>query len=177
MQSKKILNRRTLNHASIYRVLFIFHFSLFTLFLSSCKNDVKLPEQDAKGLGLPDGFAEFYNKFHKDSLFQVAHIDFPLEGYPSGLQKDSTQNAESFRWTADKWQMQSLQFFNDVDFTRTFESPMPIVVNEIIIQKQNGYGTLRRFLNRDDGWHLIFYSDMNRLENRAPPQKPELKIE
>lgn len=130
-----------------------------------CKNEVKLPQQDAQGL--PPDFVTFYNKFHNDSAYQMAHIEFPLEGYPSGNLKDSTQNGEEFRWTEDKWLMHHLDFFNDQLFTRTFESPMPIVINEIIIEKQNGYGTLRRFLKREDNdWRLIFYSDMNRLENK-----------
>jgi hypothetical protein len=158
MQLKKSHSRFVARFATLIFVV---------LSLSACKNEQKLPQEETKDL--PEDFVKFYNKFHNDSLFQVAHIEFPLEGYPSGNLKDSTLNGAEFRWTADKWQMHRLATFDGTQFTRTFESPMPIVVNEIIIQKQNGYGTLRRFLKRGDEWHLIFYSDMNRLENRSQP--------
>jgi hypothetical protein len=168
MQLKKVISQKMKKYIPTAFV------ALGILFLVSCKNDTKLPKQEAQGL--PEDFVKFYDKFHNDSLYQMAHIEFPLEGFPSGNLKDTTQNGEDFHWTADKWLMHRLAFFNNELFTRTFESPMPIVVNEIIIQKQNGYGTLRRFLKRGDEWHLIFYSDMNRLENKKLP-KPELKIE
>ena len=153
MQSKKII--------SCWALVI---FGMVIILLSACKNDVKLPKKEVNGL--PDDFVEFYNTFHTDSTFQMAHIEFPLEGYPSGANADSTQDMSKFRWTADKWQMHRLNFYNDKDFSRRFDSPMQIVVNEIIVQKQSGYGTLRRFMKRGTDWHLIFYSDMNRLENK-----------
>ncbi len=134
------------------------------LFLTSCKNDKKLSEKDAQGLS--EDFVTFYNRFHNDKAYQLAHIQFPLEGLPSGNLSDSVKNVSDFRWTSDKWVMQSLAQFNDSLYIREFEQPMPIMVNEIIIEKKSKYGIMRRFLKRDNEWMLIFYSDMNRLENK-----------
>ncbi len=168
MQLKKSLNRFVARFSTLCLV------GLGLFFLVGCKREAKLPQQETQGL--PEDFVTFYNKFHNDSLFQIAHVEFPLEGYPSGNLKDSL-SGEEFRWTLDKWHMHRLATFDSNEFTRTFESPMPIVVNEIIMQKQNGYGTLRRFLKRGDDWRLIFYSDMNRLENRSQPMNGGLNIE
>lgn len=130
----------------------------------ACKNEPKLSKAETQGL--TEDFVQFYNKFHSDSAYQMAHIQFPLEGYPSGNLADSVGNVADFRWTADKWVMHRLPQFNDSLYARQFEQPMPIMVNEIIIEKAKNYGTLRRFLKRDNEWFLIFYSDMNRLETK-----------
>lgn len=134
------------------------------LWVASCKNEPKLSNTETQGL--TEDFVQFYNKFHSDSAYQMAHIQFPLEGYPSGNLADSIKNVNDFRWTADKWIMHRLPQFSDSLYSRQFEQPMPIMVNEIIIEKKRNYGTLRRFLKRDNEWFLIFYSDMNRLEGK-----------
>ncbi len=153
MQSKKLISHWSLSLLGCAVLLFI-----------SCKNDVKLSQKEAQGLS--EEFVTFYNKFHNDSAYQMAHIQFPLEGYPSGNLSDSTKNVSEFRWTADKWVMHRLGQFSDSLYVREFEQPMPIMVNEIIIEKKSKYGIMRRFLKRDNDWMLIFYSDMNRLENK-----------
>ena len=137
---------------------------LGVLLLISCKNDIKLSQKEAQGLS--EDFVTFYNKFHNDSAFQMAHIQFPLEGYPTGNLSDSIGNVADFRWTADKWVLHRLDQFSDSLYVRQFEQPMPIMVNEIIIEKKSTYGMTRRFLKRDNDWQLIFYSDMNRLESK-----------
>ena len=156
MQSKKQISQKVISQWSL--VIFS------VLFMISCKNDIKLSEKEAQGL--PEDFVTFYNTFHNDSAFQMAHIQFPLEGYPSGNLSDSTQNVADFRWTADKWVMHRLSQFNDSLYVRQFEQPMPIMINEIILEKKSKYGILCRFLKRDNEWQLIFYSDMNRLESK-----------
>jgi hypothetical protein len=134
------------------------------LFLSSCKQQVKLPQQEAEGLSAD--FVQFYDKFHNDSVYQMAHIAFPLEGFPSGAMADSIKDVANFRWTADKWVMHRPMTLTDSLYSRRFEQPMPIMVNEVIIDKKTKYGILRRFLKRDNDWQLIYYSDMNRMENK-----------
>lgn len=158
MQSKKILSQNFFGHVLLVILGFVF------LFLTSCKQDVKLSQQDAQGLS--EDFVTFYNKFHNDKAYQLKHIQFPLEGFPSGSLSDSVKNVSEFRWTPDKWVMHRLAQFNDSLYIREFEQPMPIMVNEIIIEKKSKYGIMRRFLKRDNEWMLIFYSDMNRLENK-----------
>jgi hypothetical protein len=55
---------------------------LFPLFLFSCKNDTHshsgAAQETSAQEALPEGFADFYQQFHSDSLYQVEHIVFPI---------------------------------------------------------------------------------------------------
>jgi hypothetical protein len=132
---------------------------ILALLLLSCKRQEPALKKEEVA-GLPPDFVTFYEKFHSDSLYQMAHISFPLEGYPSA--PDSATLANKFHWTADKWMMH--RTFPDSLYNRKFDMPMQSVVTEWIMQKNVPYGTYRRFLKRGDSWSLIFYSDMNRID-------------
>jgi hypothetical protein len=135
-----------------------------SIFLPACQQaNHKLPQEVAKDL--PTDFVAFYDKFHADSAYQMAHIQFPLEGYPSGNMADSV-DINQFRWTVENWAMHRAANFTDSLFKRQFEIPMPNVVNETILQKNTQYGTYRRFLKRGEDWFLIFYSDVNKIEEK-----------
>ncbi len=132
--------------------------AFFLPFVFSCKPDNKISRKETKML--PADFIPFYEKFHSDSAFQMAHIKFPLEGLPS--QADSTM-VGVYRYIPETWTFQTLKGFSDTAFTRRFESPIPELVNESIIQKGVGFGTYRRFYKRDGQWQLIYYSDVNKI--------------
>ena len=146
--------------------VFIFMALLFT----DCNSPLNPPKGDlkndpSKGVSreLPADFVAFYEKFHQDSAYQMAHIIFPLEGYPS--QVDSATIAEgTFRWYADTWRMHKMAGFTSTDFTRTFEEKLPGMMNETVLQNGSPYGMFRRFYKRGDEWFLIFYSDMNPMK-------------
>jgi len=53
-----------------------------------------------------ENFDEFYDKFHKDSLFQISRLKFPLKGGPDG------DNNE--KWTKKNWSMLKTKIY-DVD--------------------------------------------------------------
>ena len=48
----------------------------------ACKKE-KPVMPSPEGTSLPDDFQTFYDKFHTDSVFQMSHIIFPLQGQPS----------------------------------------------------------------------------------------------
>ena len=51
--------------------------------------------------GIAD-FDNFYYRFHSDSIFQINHVQFPLQGIPSNageLEIDET----TFRWKKEDW--------------------------------------------------------------------------
>ncbi len=140
----------------------LFNCLILALLMMSCKRNPPALKQDEVG-GLPPDFVTFYEKFHADSAFQMAHITFPLEGYP--MSPDSATLASNFRWKAENWAMHRGTMFVDSLYNRRFSNPLPTVITEIIVQKDKPYGTFRRFLKRDDSWYLIFYSDMNRISS------------
>ncbi len=138
-------------------------FYLFFLipFSFSCNQNKKISNQEAKAL--PADFIPFYERFHADSTYQMAHIKFPLDGMPS--QADSTM-VGLYHYTPENWTFQTLKGFNDTTFIRKFESPIPELVNESIIQRGVGFGTYRRFYKRSGEWMLIYYSDVNRISDK-----------
>lgn len=134
---------------------------LFIFLIAGCKQDKRLSAEDARHL--PADFISFYERFHRDSVYQMAHIQFPLDGLPS--QADSSMTG-LYKYTVDNWTFQTLKGFNETDFIRRFEIPIPELVNESIIQKGVGFGTYRRFYKRSGEWKLIYYSDVNKISEK-----------
>jgi hypothetical protein len=145
----------------------ILAFAIGCFTLVACKKNqktaIKEPEisVEEKQILAPD-FLEFYKKFHSDSLFQMAHIQFPLQGYPTQVDNDTTVYADpNFRWQADNWRMHRMEAFSDTAFTRQFEAPLPMLVSETIQQRNSPFKMFRRFYKRDNDWFLIYYGAMN----------------
>lgn len=137
---------------------------LLLLLLYACQNKQRSPanETEAAPAGLPEGFAAFYQKFHSDSLFQVDHIVFPLEGLPDHA--DSTMIASgSFRWMPEDWQMQRQFDFEMSEFKRDIHALNEWVVQERIVHQSGEFGMVRRFAVVGGEWHLIYYAGLNRL--------------
>jgi hypothetical protein len=148
----------------------LFNFGTFSiglfcvLIFSNCKQKTTANNlNNEEKTTLPADFTSFYEKFHSDSAYQMAHISFPLEGMPSGNQADSVDLA-TFRWTAASWRMHRAEQFDTQEFVRTFNMPIEGAVVETIVKKKTEFGTMRRFLKRGDEWFLIFYADINRIE-------------
>ena len=103
-------------------------------------------------------FLEFYDRFGQDSLFQLAHIQFPLEGIAAA--KDSMPPPPpDFKWQKEDWVIHKP--YNDMDgsFTRQFMS-VGTIVSEIIADKSGQFSMERRFGKIAGEWHLIYYREM-----------------
>ncbi len=59
------------------------------------KNENSKPASAAKGV---ENFDNFYQRFHKDSLFQISRVQFPLKGEKVNLKGNSA-------WKKEKWMM------------------------------------------------------------------------
>ncbi len=103
----------------------------------------------------PDSFDEFYQRFHKDSLFQMEHIIFPLEGKP--MLADSSQIGKKFYWKKENWKMH--RAFDDDSFQRYKDNYEDLVIEKLC--DPMGFCLERRFSKIGDNWFLIFYSSMN----------------
>ena len=139
-------------------------FIFMALIFTNCNSPLNPPKGDLRvSKELPADFVTFYEKFHQDSAYQMAHIIFPLEGYPA--QVDSATIAEgTFRWYAESWRMHKMAGFTSSDFTRTFKQTLPGIVNETVLQNGTPFGMFRRYYKRGDEWFLIMYSDMNPMK-------------
>lgn len=133
---------------------------LLPIALLSCKQK----EEAAATIGdtLPEDFITFYERFLKDSLYQMEHISFPLEGIPDNALKDN-QSLTDFRWQADNWIMHRPIQKDSTGFSSSFSQLGPIIIEEIL-HESGQYGMLRRFVNSGEEWRLIYYAGLNPLK-------------
>ncbi|TXB63773.1 hypothetical protein [Phaeodactylibacter luteus] len=110
-------------------------------------------------------FAEFYERFHQDTAFQRERIVFPLPGLPQ--EADSALIASGlFRWTPQTWQLQGAIDFSRSEFRQELTPVGRDLIIEKIVQPEYGLQIERRFSRLEDGWHLIYYAGLNRVEAR-----------
>ena len=138
--------------------------TVFGIAIMSCKNDNKSKTQDTKQIegdtslsSLPADFLEFYNRFHKDSAFQMQRITFPLDGAVRAPESNG-DSLIPYRWRKERWQLHhEFDNYNNI-FTRKFI----IFDQNLIIERITGVNDLfkmeRRFGKLSDGWNLIYYS-------------------
>ncbi len=141
------------------------YFAFFALVLFfACNNNPQPPAADASQTAaeLPGGFTEFYQQFHADSAYQMAHIVFPLQGLPDNA--DSlTIASDNYHWQAESWKMMRPFDFQMSDFRRELHPFNENVVVERIVHKSGEFGMVRRFAKVGGEWNLIYYTGMNRL--------------
>jgi len=139
---------------------YLLSFTLFALILSACGGTVA--EQNDETSALRE-FAQFYDRFHEDTAFQVERVLFPLPGLPR--EADSTMIAAgTFRWTRDNWRMQKPIKFEESNFEQQLVRVSKDLIIEKIINKEYGLQIERRFSRLEDGWHLIYYSALNKAD-------------
>ncbi|MCW5923068.1 MAG: hypothetical protein KIS77_12025 [Saprospiraceae bacterium] len=139
-------------------------FLLFFLFLA-CKNTHKEAEQVTQTtVKVPQDFLDFYDRFHRDSAYQLAHISWPLQGDTDEQTENGGTRRKSIIWEQADWRIQTLDFdLNDYVFDRHLLGEMLLV--EVIKPKAANFGIERRFAKQSDGeWMLIYYSDIRELK-------------
>lgn len=110
-------------------------------------------------------FNKFYDQFFQDSLFQVQHINFPMEGLPDNAVEygDSLGN---FRWTAENWRMHRPIDFEQTKFEQNFQTLGDELIIENIIDPTVGYGMMRRWAKIGGEWSLIYYVGLNPIREK-----------
>jgi hypothetical protein len=125
----------------------------------SAANSGDIATIDAMG---GENFAEFYDKFLSDSLFQVSRVVFPVAGRPKFV--DSLTHKDEFYYTADVWAMHKKIDLSDTKkFNRKFTDFGVGLVKEIIEMKE-GKDVLfieRRYRLDNKKWYLIFFGNLN----------------
>ncbi len=135
----------------------LFFISLLCL-LIACGGDSGSSTATTEPIEDVNGFAAFYEKFHSDSIFQMEHIRFPLEGVPS-VANTTYDGTSTFYWQKDNWSMHRPIDLSTGEFTREFDMS-PIMVEERITNAQK-FRLVRRFYYSNNEWALIYYADLN----------------
>jgi len=106
-------------------------------------------------------FQAFYDQFHTDSLFQINHITFPLEGLPP--QADSLTFVKGYRWQKEDWRMQKPIDTSNGEFSKTYANLGSDMIIEHITHETGQFGIQRRFTKIGGEWNLIYYAALNRV--------------
>ena len=120
------------------------------------KLNLKSPESNTtETQNLPEDFRSFYNQFHTDSIFQIQHITFPLDG----VEKANDGPGDilvTIKWQQNNWELHKP--FNDHNgtFDRSYTIVGPIIIEEIN-DRNNYFSMERRFARIDGEYHLIYY--------------------
>lgn len=138
--------------------------AILALSVLSCRNQDKTTPESQLPPGYQD-FADFYERFHQDSAYQMEHIIFPLEGLPQ--QADSALIAEgTFRWQKEGWRMQRGFDLASSSFEQQLIPVSEDLILEKITHKAGDLGMQRRFARLGEDWYLIYYADLNRMKEK-----------
>lgn len=104
-------------------------------------------------IDLPEDFSLFYERFHADSAYQMAHVTFPLDGNivtsAAGEQRDE-------RWAAADWLLHRPLDLGD-SYVREVTTELDELVVERIKTTEGKYILERRFAKLGGDWYLIWY--------------------
>lgn len=124
------------------------------------------PEQTAQSVspleGLPDDFKVFYDRFHKDSAFQMAHIVWPLKGDAPQRIDSTTYQQVAKVWEPENWRLHKAVDHTDKYLKFSYNMVGDILIIEKMTYVMANYGVERRFakdLNTKE-WELIYYSSI-----------------
>ena len=138
----------------------------FTMKLRQMVNTTDEIAGEQQGYGatnesLPSDFLAFYQRFHDDSLYQLEHIIFPLQGIPAEADSATILDGK-FRWQKENWVMHHPFENAEGQFARSLKKISDeMVIENITVAGQ--YGMQRRFSKSGDDWYLIYYAGMNKL--------------
>ncbi|TNE65448.1 MAG: DUF4348 domain-containing protein, partial [Bacteroidetes bacterium] len=90
---------------------------------SSSSNTPSSPEltTQASAVELPEDFKAFYQKFHTDSLFQLEHIAWPLQGDKSVRVDAERMEKRTTTWEKATWHMHRPVDFSSGEFKQHWE--------------------------------------------------------
>ncbi|HMQ06425.1 MAG TPA: hypothetical protein PKC30_03940 [Saprospiraceae bacterium] len=104
---------------------------------------------------LPKDFIEFYDHFHRDSLYQMEHIVFPLKG-----KGDSNNAGMEAQWSEEEWQLHR-HFLEEGNYFEKEYAVLPSLIIEVISDPSKTYTIERRWAKLVDGWNLIYYKSLD----------------
>lgn len=136
-----------------------FAVSAMTFLFSFCQNTPKTIQKDSTLGNLPSSFLDFYQKFHTDTVYQMAHIQWPLKGQKVSP-TDSTMTPQLYEWTRAEWAPMQMPDTTMSTLKRTYEMVGEVLVIEKMSYPMIGFGYERQFYEEEDGqWYLIYYGE------------------
>lgn len=126
------------------------------ILLSSCRseNTQSRPSQTKpKEIEIPSDFLSFYDRYHSDSLFQLAHTVFPVKSA-----------VDTVVYYQDDWIMHKPFNSQGGNYIRTFNNINGIII-EFVNEKTGFVNIERRFSKMGDDYNLIYYNIKTQFDN------------
>ena len=147
------------------RLFSILLFSLSILSVSCKNNPAGAMQKAAEMADLPKDFLAFYQQFHTDSSYQMAHIEWPLKGEKSVPNESGDKKRVLATWEPETWEMLHLPDMTDAGLKRSFETISDVLIIEKLQYPMVNYGMERQFFKEENGaWKMIYYAEMQELK-------------
>ena len=122
--------------------------SIILLTFISCYKSRTLEKKSITNSSI-ENFEFFYDKFHKDSLFQISRLKFPLKGSPD-------RGNINEKWTKVNWHILKTKIY-DVDTTQykvAFEKHEKSFIEKVWLE-DSGFSFEYKFELIDNKWFLV----------------------
>lgn len=116
---------------------------------------------------LPQDFITFFDRFHRDSAYQMEHIIFPLEGLPNAQGDLDSIPTTRYFWQRADWKLHHPFTDPSQQFEQWFEMFNDRIIEHWVHMKGTNLYLHRRFAKLEDGWHLIYYAGMRPDSKKA----------
>ncbi len=130
--------------------------SIFVLIsLSNCKQTKKESARQGISKSSIESFDSFYDRFHKDSIFQISRLRFPLGGGPD-------RGDVNEEWTKENWSMLKTKIY-DVDTSqyKVYFKKLKKSFTEKVWIVNSGFKLEYRFELIDNKWFLVSAFELN----------------
>jgi len=137
---------------------FILTFLLFGLFLTACsvkKSNV------SDNSDRSESFANFYQKFTTDSLFQLDRVEFPVHGRYMDNELAGTTESDSITWTRQNWTIihaLKQEDLSDLRISKNISDSLAIITTEGI---DFNFTFEQTFKRKNGKWYLTNLTDLS----------------
>jgi hypothetical protein len=103
-----------------------------------------------------ESFETFNERFHRDSVFQLSRIAFPIGGH-------FAEGENSHEWTAGNWELLKepvRETINAKEYEHNLQKTDTTVIEKYWIEN-SGFKVERRFKKIGSKWFLTYYDDIN----------------
>lgn len=104
-----------------------------------------------------ENFANFYDRFLSDSLFQISRIKFPLPGINT---EEMTLDDSVYYWKKEEWVLHEKTEIDTTVFNVRRTVTDTLAVEEIFLE-DSGFLIRSEFRPIDGRWYLTYYVDSN----------------
>lgn len=128
-------------------LLFIFFFTSYTTYAQT---------------HTPENFPQFYDRFHRDSLFQLSRVQFPLPGLNTAIESDeqlanTADGPVNYRWTKSNWPLHHAM--EDTVTYKLKRKQSGALLVETIYIPDSDFIFIRKFRLIKNKWYLVYMQD------------------